>query len=881
MHDDEQMELRASVYLTGYPDDLDPHSNMIEAFTASDIADCIRYEEEGSVPQEELENILKEMHLILLFVSSRFLYLPNTAKDIILPFADRNGIPVIAISLEKYIEYDFRKQYGMTLFFDPYKEEVSSRMNDQITVMIKMLLMVGMQKNFMDASAIPDVLQKLIEMNRSGMIFRNTYMMAMIWQARQTERAKKIFLQSGGQAHLEQWVHECCVLGDFLRELGRAGEALEIYSAMRSVLDKRDDPQPKLQYILLAKIGYAYEEMHQNSKACQSFSDALRIAGSIVKEAEPSDENAAILADFQRLCKKLGDLYSDMNQDPAAVQFYQNYLDFQNMLCSISVSGYGRQELADVYECIAVCLYSSADYAQAKEYYLKSLPIRRELYNEHPDQPRMQDLVLCLRRLGEMYMEFRDTDSARKYYLEALHIDHQLSEISMSYQTTLNRIILYFKMGDLCFVLEKLDEAESYYYKCFVLSTDFYTNSNAAEAQEQLLDANIQLAEISRAKGAWENALSYAENAVNTGNSLLKRRNDVHIRSRVATAYSIIGSIHYHSKKYKQAADHHRESLKIYGKIANETGSVDASKNAALEFGYLGDILLAAGIYDEAEECYLEQYQHMENLRKNDNSYELQRDLATASLDLGVLYRIQKEYEKADEYLQKAVKMRQAVAENAPCFEAKYALASSYHECAFLYCKNGQLRKSKNYYDKTLALNRELAAVNPSAAHTGNLAKVLMNLADLREMQHQFREILTYYSEAVQICEQLAKEFPSHSSDDLLSRALEGLGSYYAKYDPRPEPDVYYEDYLIRAIKIRENIANDTQAVSDWEQLAMIYYNSSVVMQSAKWAQIFLPEALDTWHYLAERTKEEKYLELCETARKAIAYFHLEEDGTS
>ena len=56
---------------------------------------------------EEVEDILKEMQLVVFAVSSKFIHEKNRAKDTELPLALKNHIPVLPIMLENGLGYEF------------------------------------------------------------------------------------------------------------------------------------------------------------------------------------------------------------------------------------------------------------------------------------------------------------------------------------------------------------------------------------------------------------------------------------------------------------------------------------------------------------------------------------------------------------------------------------------------------------------------------------------------------------------------------------------------------------------------------------------------------------------------------------------------------
>ncbi len=91
--------------------------------------------------RELLEEVLPEMKLLLLPVTSNFLYLPNDARERILPEATALHIPVLPVLMEKGLEQDFNDLCGALHCLDrirtddtqvPYAEKVKKFLSEAI-----------------------------------------------------------------------------------------------------------------------------------------------------------------------------------------------------------------------------------------------------------------------------------------------------------------------------------------------------------------------------------------------------------------------------------------------------------------------------------------------------------------------------------------------------------------------------------------------------------------------------------------------------------------------------------------------------------------------------------------------------------------------------
>lgn len=132
---------RAKVYYTGHPDDLDEYWEAIARDIWSVQKDCVIYRlelAEGEEDWEELQRKLKDMQLLVIPVTQKFLDEKNRAMERELPFALDQKIPVLPLLQEPGLEERFSEKCGglqLLCKWDPdptvrpYEEKLKERLS--------------------------------------------------------------------------------------------------------------------------------------------------------------------------------------------------------------------------------------------------------------------------------------------------------------------------------------------------------------------------------------------------------------------------------------------------------------------------------------------------------------------------------------------------------------------------------------------------------------------------------------------------------------------------------------------------------------------------------------------------------------------------------
>lgn len=113
------------VFFTGYPTDLTIYMEEIFADILN-IQNCaIYYDAEPQVPcdAEVLLRELNEMQLIVIPITSRFLYQASQARDVVLPLARERHIPILPLTQEQGLEPAFNEKCGDLQILNKYDHD--------------------------------------------------------------------------------------------------------------------------------------------------------------------------------------------------------------------------------------------------------------------------------------------------------------------------------------------------------------------------------------------------------------------------------------------------------------------------------------------------------------------------------------------------------------------------------------------------------------------------------------------------------------------------------------------------------------------------------------------------------------------------------------
>ena len=470
-------ELRAKIYITGHPLDLQQSHEMIDDMV-TDISNCeiIYYDSENDVSEEELKAILEGVSMVLVFVTSKLFYEPNAAHDFIMPYALSHCIPIVPVFLEKYITFDFNEQFSDTLYVDPTaNDEVGMSFGQRLAMLIKMLLMVGMQEAFISEAYNKEILYKLVGMQRANIQIRREYEMALIWQSHCMTMERDEYEKEKSEANLKKWLDTCCEFGDLLRLLGYNDKALSIYTECRKLIDEN---QPQIIYPLLCKSAYALMNSKQYEKAAELFKKAAQYAEMLLESTDTS-----IIRDLYLIWQSLGDIYDQTGDYKTTIRCYSNSLNFLNSYLEISDNPSCKRNLSELYYRMGVSFADSGDPSSAIDYYSKGINVQNKLLSDETILFDQADILIGYYRIGHSYFASGDYESAEKNYMISLGLAQELAEVSTSYQTRFNLTLIYSYLGEMYTNYNKTDLAKECLYKSMMLTVKYFSKTEVFEVQ--------------------------------------------------------------------------------------------------------------------------------------------------------------------------------------------------------------------------------------------------------------------------------------------------------------------------------------------------------------------------------------------------------------
>ncbi|CAH3181914.1 unnamed protein product, partial [Porites lobata] len=314
-------------------------------------------------------------------------------------------------------------------------------------------------------------------------------------------------------------------------------------------------------------------------------------------------------------------------------------------------------------------------YNQAKEYYEKSLAIRKEIYGEHHG-----DVATNYNNLGTVYSDLGQYIQAKEYHEKSLAISKEIcgdhehhGDVATSYN---NLGLVYSNLG-------QYNQAKEYHEKSLAISKEIYGEHHGDVATSY---SNLGL--VYSNLGQYNQAKEYHEKSL----AIRKEIYDEH-HGDVAINYNNLGNVYNHLGQYNQAKEYHEKSLAIRKEIYGEHhGDVAAS------YSNLGLVYSNFGQYNQAKEYHEKSLAIMKEIYGEHHG-----DVAKNYNNLGLVYGNLGLYNQAKEYHEKSLAIKKEI-----YGEHHGDVAISYNNLGLVYSNLGQYNQAKEYHEKSLAIMKEM-----------------------------------------------------------------------------------------------------------------------------------------------------------------------------
>ena len=695
---------KPKVYFSSHPEDFDEALPLITEDLLNHANCAVFYDEEiGSAgpADEEVEDILKEMQLVVFAVSSKFIHEKNRAKDTELPLALKNHIPVLPIMLENGLGYEFSNNCAKIQVVPKYGNDPTAIPYDEVL------------QTFLDSVLVGDDLAEQVRDAFDAYVFLSYRKK----DRKHAQRLMRLIHENKQFRDIAIWYDEFLVPGEsfneaikdafnksslfamavtpHLEEEGNYVMRVE-YPMARNRKSKNDDFEiiPVEMYEsedgkegedwridqshLKGKKDFEYQEIsdlqdeHRLREMNKSFLDALeRIAK---KENDGSSRHRFFIG-----LAYLNGIDVEINQE-RALELLQGAADDPSPCMEATA------KLADMYlngEGV------ERDSAKAIFWQRKLASQYKAAYDENhdPDEHKGYGTAYfkALGKLSDMYRDFGAVQSAVDTAKEALAFCEELEQEVGIREQRRDKALILNRLGSLCRERGDLDLALDCYQKAVKIYEKLTAEIGTQRARRDLSISYERIGDICRKQGDLSAADSYYQKAKDIRVQLMKEAESAGSRRDYSAVLTKLGNVRKSWKQYAEAAKYYGEALAIDRVLMDEVKSPQAVDDYGVSLVKMGDIHKAEGRMDEAADCYEQAYRLFGKNAEKTGSLIFFDHMAAACEKLASAKKKRGQKREAEVLYKAAVERREMLYAAGKTEASAHALAvSCYNAAAFL-----------------------------------------------------------------------------------------------------------------------------------------------------------------------------------------------------
>lgn len=527
-------------------------------------------------------------------------------------------------------------------------------------------------------AGVPEAMQKLVDMLRSGDGVARDYHASIQWQERLTDYWRARYEESGAKDDGESLVMALSDLGDYQYVLVNLAEAKQVYQQMMALIRQ-----------LLNLYGDEWMQDHLAS----GFERLGDISIEEGKLWEAKDYYQQILELYRKLWEetktvraawglsigysKRGSISEAEGKLSEAKGYYQQSLGLRRQVWEETETAEAARDLALTYNNLGNISRAEGNLAEAEAYFQQSLKLRRQLWEETKNVDAQQDLSLGYNRLGTISRAKGDLAEAKEYYLQALELNQKLCEETGTIRAQRNIAASCHRLGTISEEQGDLAEAKKYYLQVLELSRQLYEETNTLEARRDLAYSCYNLGKISQGEEDLSQAEAYYLQCLKLRRQLWEETGSIEAQTDLGVVYNRLGDISRATGKPAKAKEYYLQSLELSRKLWEETEGVKAQWNLALSYGRMGDISRDEGNLDEAETYYRKALEVNRKLYEKSVDVQIENNLISSCEKLGGLMRAKGNFAGAREYYLQCLELSRGLWEKTGTVKARNNLAGS------------------------------------------------------------------------------------------------------------------------------------------------------------------------------------------------------------
>ena len=671
---------KPKVYFSSHPEDFDEALPLITEDLLSHANCAVFYDEEnGSADsaKTELEDVLKEMQLVVFAVTSRFIHERNRAKDTELPLALKNHIPVLPIMLENGLGYEFSNNCAKIQVVPKYGTDPTAIPYDDVLQTFLDSVLVGDElaeqvRDAFDAYVFLSYrkkdrkhaqrLMRLIHENRQFRDIAIWYDEFLVPGEAFNEAIKDAFNKSSLFAmavtpHLEEEGNYVMRV-EYPMARNRKSENDDFDIVPVEMYEPEDGEEGKDWRIdqshLKGQKDFEYQEIsdlqdeHRLQEMNKSFLDALeRIAkkendGSSRHrffiglaylngiDVEINKERALQLllsaaedpVPCMEATAKLADMYLNgegVERDAAQAMFWQKRLASQYK------AAYDQNHDPDEHKGYGTAYFKAlgklsdmyrdfGDLQEAADTAKEALGFCEELEQEVGIREQRRDKAVMLGRLGSLYREKGNLDLALDCYQRAGKIYEEHAGEIGTQRARRDLSISYERIGDICRKKDDLSGAESYYQKAKEIRLQLIHQAESAGSRRDYSAVLTKLGNVWKSRKQYTKAVEYYSEALAIDRILMDEVKSPQAIDDYGVSLVKMGDIHKAEGRMDEAADYYEQAGGLFEKSAEKTGSLIFCDHMAVACEKLASAEKKRGRKREAEVLYKESVRLREKL---------------------------------------------------------------------------------------------------------------------------------------------------------------------------------------------------------------------------------------------------------------------------
>ncbi|MBR5534849.1 MAG: tetratricopeptide repeat protein [Ruminiclostridium sp.] len=418
--------------------------------------------------------------------------------------------------------------------------------------------------------------------------------------------------------------------------------------------------------------------------------------------------------------------------------------------------------------------------SEAERAFLWAKELAGELLEKAPNNAiTSQNIAVCCTRLGHVYQDLGQQEDAEACYLQSQKISIALLENrdSPKHRSTLS--VSCIVLGNFYSETGRFQEAREQYMLGRELCTQLLQESGSISARENLSMCNKALALLCKKTGRYQEAEVHYTHDLELWAPLAAATETVYARQNLSASLYHLALACKTNGNLTEAEAHSKRRLSLETQLAEETGTFHARRNLSIAQADLGDIYRSRQQFDLAESCYKQSLALCEQLAKESNTTSARIDLQSRYARMADLCRDIGQLRQADAYEEKSALISKQIDEEEHPDTVLWNMFLKCYQLGQVSMANGQLETAESYYQIGLTITQQLAEKQGTPNARRNLSISYADLGDVYQAKGQMEQAEDYYQKSLSICEELVKATDTKQTRSDLADRHRRLSNHY------------------------------------------------------------------------------------------------------